>query len=219
MGPGATANGPPGPLPRPGTAATLQAMKVAVAAAALVVAVAVATPVRANTVPDWFWSWAQWKTSQQGVRPAGAPDHIPPWAWRLLAKHRSVHAPAGLSAAERSLADAVNAARATAGLRPLTIDERVESGARAHAQNLIANAVFTHDFVRNGVAYPLSTWLGWYYPRPCAGEDLAGAPTPAAAVQLWLTSPPHRANLLSTMYTTMGVASANGLADVVFAGC
>jgi hypothetical protein len=168
------------------------------ASLAAVLLLGVAAPATANTVPDWFWSWAHWKTSHHGPRPAAAPAHVPAWAWRLLARHRTVlPAPAGLSSDERALANA----------------------ARAHVQDLRANSAFTHDFVKSGVTSPWPTWVAWYYPSPCVGEDLARAATPATAVQLWLASPPHRANLLSGMFTTMGVGSANGVEGILFGGC
>jgi uncharacterized protein YkwD len=149
--------------------------------------------------------------------PAPAPAPAPPPA----------PAPsAGLNAAEQSLADAVNAARSANGLAPLAIDPNLQRAAREHGENLLANNAFTHDFIQNGVAYPFGVWIGWYYPSPCAGENLAvGYPTLAAsaAVQMWLASPGHRANMLSAAYTTMGVglAAANGATIAVntFGGC
>ena len=131
----------------------------------------------------------------------------------------------GLNASEQSLADAVNGARAANGLRPLAIDANLQRAAREHGDNLLANNVFTHDFIKNGVAYPFGVWIGWYYASPCAGENLAaGQPLAAgSAVQMWLASPGHRANMLSPSYTTMGVgmAAANGTTIAVntFGGC
>jgi uncharacterized protein YkwD len=110
---------------------------------------------------------------------------------------------------EQSLVRAVNLAREAKGLRPLALDAELTRAARAHGRNLLANDAFTHAFVKRGVAYPFSTWIGWYYSHSCAGENLAeGQPTltAALAVRLWLESPDHRANLLSGAYRTMGVA-------------
>ena len=207
---------------------------IAVVAAAL----ALAAPASAARVPAWYGPWANWVVHhKQGPRPAAAPAKIPQWAWKRLRrqlaarKHPAPKAPAGrsaaaLNAAEHSLADAVNTARSAQGLRPLAIDDRLQKAAREHGADLLSNHVFTHDFLRDGAAYPFATWIAWYYPSRCAGENLAeGQPglSAAKAVQMWLESPGHRANMLSGAYTTMGVAlsSATGttVAVNVFGGC
>jgi uncharacterized protein YkwD len=174
--------------------------------------------------------WAQWRLGDHAApRPEAAPASIPAWAWQRLAlmsernKHLQNAAPktpapaptVSLSAAEQSLADAVNAARVAAGLPALRIDARLETAARAHTQELLDDDLFTHDFAKAGVSYPFDTRISWYLPGLCAGENLAEAGTLAAdeSVQLWLGSPEHRANLLSPSYTRMGVelAGENGV--------
>jgi uncharacterized protein YkwD len=119
----------------------------------------------------------------------------------------------------------MNSARASNGVAALTLDSRLEQAARDHTQDLFANNVFTHDFIKNGIDYPFPTWVEWYYPSLCVGENLAyWQPTlsGAGAVSLWLNSPPHRANLLSGGFTKVGVelAGTGGtvVADAVF-GC
>jgi uncharacterized protein YkwD len=119
----------------------------------------------------------------------------------------------------------MNGARASAGVPALSVNASLETAARDHTADLLANGVFTHDFIKNGVTYPWPTWVGWYYSGLCIGENLAyWQPTlsGAGAVQLWLNSPPHRAALLSGGFTKVGVelAGSNGtvIADAVF-GC
>jgi len=120
---------------------------------------------------------------------------------------------------------AVNGARTSNGLPALSIDANLETAARAHTGNLFDNGVFTHDFIKNGVAYPFQTWIGWYYQGTCAAENLALGPslTAATAVSMWLQSPGHRANLLSSAYRTIGVAleirNGTGIATTDFGGC
>ena len=43
-----------------------------------------------------------------------------------------------------------------------------------------------------------------------AGEDLAVAARPSDAVEMWLASPGHRANLLSPAFRTIGLGLARG---------
>jgi len=126
-----------------------------------------------------------------------------------------VPAGVGLNATEQALARAVNDARTANGLPALEVDGELESAARDHVQNMVATDGFTHDVVDNGVKYPFSQWIGRYDGGGCDAEDLAwDAPslTPGAAVQMWLASPGHRANLLSPSFTRLGVAlvTANG---------
>ena len=120
-----------------------------------------------------------------------------------------------LNAAEQALADSINNVRAANGLPALQIDAGLENAARDHTQNMVDTNGFTHDFIKNGVDYPFAQWIGWYYNGPCSGENIAWAsPSFSAdtAVQMWLASPGHRANLLSPSFTKMGVelVTANG---------
>jgi len=120
-----------------------------------------------------------------------------------------VSAGGGLSATEQALASAINDARAANGLPALQIDTDLESAARDHVQNMIVTDGFTHDLVKNGVDYPFSQWIGWYDSSGCDGENIAWyspSLTPDKAVQMWLASPGHRANMLSASFTKLGVA-------------
>jgi uncharacterized protein YkwD len=127
---------------------------------------------------------------------------------------------------EQLLLDAVNAARAAGGLPALAVDAALEDAARAHTQNLLANDAFTHDFLDATGPAPFASRIRRFYQGSCGGENLAsGTPslTPERAVQLWLNSPGHRANMLSTRFTTIGVAlqSRDGtwIATTDFGGC
>jgi uncharacterized protein YkwD len=131
-----------------------------------------------------------------------------------------------VEATEDALLAAVNAARSANGLAPLALDASLETAARAHTENLLANGAFTHDFVDANASTPFGAWIGRYYRGSCAGENLASASpslTPEQAVRLWLNSPGHRANMLSTRFTTIGVAlqGSNGtwIATTDFGGC
>jgi uncharacterized protein YkwD len=166
--------------------------------------------------------------------PAGAVT-LPYHPHRYGHPHRHAHrvaptpppAPAPTVAEfEQALLDAVNAARADNGLAALSVDASLETAARAHTQNLLANDAFTHDVVDATGPAPFGSWIRRFYQGGCAGENLAsGTPslTPERAVQLWLNSPGHRANLLSPQFTTIGVAlqSRNGtwIATTDFGGC
>ena len=117
---------------------------------------------------------------------------------------------ASLTRPEAALLQAMNAARAAHGLRPLRIDDRLVSTSRGHsrvmlrAQSLFHGA-FTVRIRRAGVH------------APALGENLAwGSGSLSAAraiVDLWLQSPEHRANLLRPGFQTVGVGAVRGTFD------
>jgi uncharacterized protein YkwD len=75
---------------------------------------------------------------------------------------------------------------------------------------------FGHDW-HDGA--PFGTWIGRYTRCATAGEILAWRSpqqTPGNAVQQWLGSPSHRASLLSSAWTVMGVKLTQRNATVEF---
>jgi uncharacterized protein YkwD len=102
---------------------------------------------------------------------------------------------------------AVNAARASHGLRPVHLSPVLAKAARAHSADMLRHDFFAHgDFSRRMAAFRV--------PGPTIGENLAWgtgkygeAPT---IVQEWLASPEHRANLLRPGYSRIGFGIARG---------
>lgn len=112
-----------------------------------------------------------------------------------------------LSPAEASLLRAVNATRAAHGLHALRIDNHLEGAARSHSQDMLARNYFAHgDFAARMASFHAS---GAYL-----GENIAWGSGPYATAQavvnMWLASPPHRANLLRPGYTRVGLGEAVG---------
>lgn len=198
------------------------------------VALAAAAPAQATLVPS------AWKDGQK--RPHRSHPHQATWTsaapTRPVASSptsaRPVTATAAVPAAapvsapadEQALVAAVNQARAANGLAALTLDSALQNAARAHTENLLAANAFTHDFVESGGSTAFAGWIHRFYSGSCAGENLAGGSpslTAQQAVDLWLNSPGHRANLLSSRFATIGVAleGHNGtwIATADFGGC
>ena len=105
-----------------------------------------------------------------------------------------------------------NAMRANAGLPPLALDATLTGTARAFAAELARRDVLTHTSSDGS-----SPWDRIYaagYPRVAVGENAAqGQDTPAFAVQCWMESSGHRANILGWQYARVGfgyAASAKG---------
>lgn len=113
-----------------------------------------------------------------------------------------------LTTSEQLLANAVNSARVRNDRTPLAINLSLQKAARDHSVELARNNLFTHDFKRDGVSYPFAKWINWYYSGCLAGENIVWNTklSDQTAVRLWLHSPEHRANLLSSEYTQMGVS-------------
>jgi uncharacterized protein YkwD len=110
------------------------------------------------------------------------------------------------TAAEASVIRAVNQVRAQHGLRKLALDLRLERAARSHSRAMIRSGSFAHGDVRRRLA---AVGIRGIY-----GENLAwGVGSTAAAaniVQMWLNSPPHRANLLRPGFRRLGIGRRVG---------
>jgi uncharacterized protein YkwD len=120
-------------------------------------------------------------------------------------------------AAESALVARINDVRASHGLRRLEVSNRLQSAATRHANSMGSVGYFRHELytpTRSVTWTPWGTWIRWYYPGPgfsswSAGENLAwGAPdlSPRAAVNRWLGSSGHRANLLAPEWRQVGVS-------------
>lgn len=96
----------------------------------------------------------------------------------------------------------VNAVRAQHGLAALTVDARVQRAAQVRAAETAQSFSHTRP---NGSSFSTAlTEAGVTYRT--AGENIAyGQSTPQAVVDAWMNSSGHRANILSSSYTTIGV--------------
>lgn len=111
----------------------------------------------------------------------------------------------------------VNLVRDTRGLDALRRDRRLERAGEAHARDMVRRGYFSHvtpegetvsDRLRDSGYITGRVW--WR-----VGETLAwgrlGQSTPAATVQAWMQSPPHRRLLLGARYREIGVGVVSGV--------
>lgn len=111
---------------------------------------------------------------------------------------------ASASAYARELLALVNAARARYGLAALELGETLCSGAQRKAEDLHDAQYFSHDSARYGSPFDMMRSFGISYRT--AGENIAmGYDTPTAVMDAWMQSAGHRANILQSSYTTLGV--------------
>lgn len=105
---------------------------------------------------------------------------------------------------EQEVVRLVNAERAKYGLAALTEDWELSRVARYKSQDMHDNRYFAHTSPIYGTPFQMIRAFGLSYRT--AGENIAmGYATPAAVVAGWMNSEGHRANILSSAYTKIGV--------------
>jgi hypothetical protein len=103
----------------------------------------------------------------------------------------------------------VNTTRLNAGLNQLTTNSLLQQAAQAKAEDMLKNQYFAHTSPSG-----LSPWY-WIkragYVYHYSAENLAVHYTQSEDVQQgWMTSPSHRANILSDKYKETGIGIASG---------
>jgi uncharacterized protein YkwD len=110
----------------------------------------------------------------------------------------------------RAVRCAVNAERRARGLAPLRGSRRLAHAANAHAADMVAHRYFAHERAGWTLRGRLRA-AGWNRDAAEAiGFGCGGLGTPAAVVQSWMASPPHRAILLSRIWRRAGIGLAVG---------
>ena len=106
----------------------------------------------------------------------------------------------------------LNATRASRGLRPLVLSGQLRDAAVAHSRSMLEGGFFTHES-RDGS--PFAARVKRYYRSSgysswSAGENLlynTARIDARTAIEAWLGSPPHRANLLAPGWREVGIGS------------
>ncbi len=105
---------------------------------------------------------------------------------------------------EKEVVRLVNAERAKSGLSPLTYDWELSRVARYKSQDMKDNNYFSHTSPTYGSPFQMMKSFGITYRT--AGENIArGYKTPEAVVNGWMNSSGHRANILNSSFTRIGV--------------
>ena len=113
-------------------------------------------------------------------------------------------------AIEREVVTLVNQIRTSRGLNALTLDEKLSSVARAKAVDMATNHYFDHNSPTYGSPFDMMKQYGISY--RAAGENIAmGYSTAQSVVDGWMNSEGHRANILNSSFTKIGVGyTSNG---------
>ena len=109
----------------------------------------------------------------------------------------------GLTADEQEVFNLVNSKRTAAGLAALSIDAEVQNVARDKAQDMVDNNYFSHTSPIYGSPFDMMKSYGIKY--KAAGENIAGNSSNSGAVNAWMNSEGHKANILSNNYNYTGI--------------
>jgi uncharacterized protein YkwD len=119
-----------------------------------------------------------------------------------------------LTALESGVLHDLNAIRTQHGLVPLRLNAELTTAATQHSREMGADGYFQHSSV-DGTAFwkRIGRWYGSTgYGYWSVGENLLWSSpdvTPQAALQLWMNSPEHRANILTARWREIGVSAVH----------
>ena len=109
-----------------------------------------------------------------------------------------------VTAYEKEVVRLVNVERAKKGLNALTYDWQLARVARYKSQDMKDRGYFSHTSPVYGSPFQMMKSFGITYKT--AGENIArGQATPQAVVDAWMSSQGHRANILNSSFTHIGV--------------
>ena len=105
---------------------------------------------------------------------------------------------------EQEVFNLINEKRKENGLSPLVMDDELQNVARVKAQDMVDNNYFSHNSPTYGTPFEMIKSFGITY--KAAGENIAGNSSNTGAVNAWMNSEGHRANILSNNYNYTGIA-------------
>jgi uncharacterized protein YkwD len=124
------------------------------------------------------------------------------------------HPAASLSTLEQGVLAAINTFRTQNHLTPLRLSTSLTTAAREHSQQMASDGYFAHEsydgsafWKRIQRFYPSGSMRYW-----SVGENLLWSSPqvdPAGAMQLWMNSPEHRANILSPRWREIGISAVH----------
>ena len=97
----------------------------------------------------------------------------------------------------------INNIRKENGLPELKQNAKLQALAKLKAEDIINNEYFSHTSPTYGTPFEMMSSYGLDY--KAAGENLAGNITPEKAVEAWMNSDSHRANILDNNFEYMAI--------------
>lgn len=103
----------------------------------------------------------------------------------------------------------VNIERTKVGVAPLVLDEALCNAANMRAIEMDYSGYFSHTRPNGSNCFTVFEFCNIDY-LSCGENIAAGYATPADVVDGWMNSPGHKANILNTSYTKMGLGYSTG---------
>lgn len=97
----------------------------------------------------------------------------------------------------------INAARASEGIAPLTLNKALSDGAYLKSKDMSENGYFSHTSPTYGSPFDMMKSLGISYGY--AGENIAKHTSVKGAHDAFMNSAGHRANIMNTNYKKVGL--------------
>ena len=108
-----------------------------------------------------------------------------------------------LTSDEKEVFDLINKQRAANGLAALKIDNEVQKVAKIKAQDMVSSGYFSHNSPTYGTPFEMLQSFKVSYKT--AGENIAGNSSNSGAVNAWMNSSGHKANILNSSFTHTGI--------------
>lgn len=121
---------------------------------------------------------------------------------------------ASVTTAEKNAVELMNADRRANGLSDLKVSAAVTAVARSHAQDMVGRNFFSHTNPDGKTPSDRLEAAGISY--SAAGENIAKNTSVQAAETSFMNSSGHRANILNSNYTTVGIGVAYDSAGNVY---
>lgn len=110
---------------------------------------------------------------------------------------------------ENQILKLVNQERSKQGLQSLTLNWELSRVAKYKSQDMATKNYFNHQSPTYGSPFDMMKNFGISYRS--AGENIAaGQKTPQEVMNAWMNSSGHRANILSSNFTQLGVGKVTG---------
>lgn len=120
-----------------------------------------------------------------------------------------------VKAIEKEVIRLTNLERQKAGLSPLKYNWELSRVARYKSEDMSSKGYFSHTSPTYGSPFTMMTNFRIRY--TAAGENIAmGQPTAQAVVSGWMNSSGHRANILNTNFTEIGVGYAKNSSGRIY---
>lgn len=108
-----------------------------------------------------------------------------------------------LTTDEQEVFNLINSQRTKKGLKALIIDKEAQNVARIKAKDMVDNNYFSHNSPIYGSPFDMLNSFKVSYKS--AGENIAGNSSNSAAVNAWMNSAGHKANILNSSYNYTGI--------------